>query len=122
MFLIIGKTHPGIIKYEGEKYRDFLQHTIKRLHLEKHTYFINQYLPLDELLDYLQLTNIYLFTSKDRNQAVSGTFSYAISCGCPVVSTPIPHALEVLNEDLGIIIDFEDPKQLAVAVNTLLKK
>ncbi|WP_228455606.1 glycosyltransferase, partial [Chryseobacterium potabilaquae] len=64
IFLIIGKTHPGIIKYEGEKYRDFLQHTVKRLHLEKHTYFINQYLPLDELLDYLQLTNIYLFTSK----------------------------------------------------------
>lgn len=121
MFLIIGKTHPGIIKYEGEKYRDFLQDTVKRLHLEKHTYFINQYLPLDELLDYLQLTNIYLFTSKDRNQAVSGTFSYAISCGCPIVSTPIPHALEVLNEDLGIIIDFEAPKQLAAAVNTLLK-
>jgi glycosyltransferase involved in cell wall biosynthesis len=121
MFLIIGKTHPGIIKHEGEKYRDFLQDTIKRLHLEKHTYFINQYLPLEELLEYLQLTNIYLFTSKDRNQAVSGTFSYAISCGCPIVSTPIPHALEVLNEDLGIIIDFETPKQLAVAVNTLLK-
>ncbi|KAA2222897.1 glycosyltransferase [Chryseobacterium sediminis] len=121
MFLIIGKTHPGIIKYEGEKYRDFLQDTIKRLHLEKHTYFINQYLPLNELLDYLQLTNIYLFTTKDRNQAVSGTFSYAISCGCPIVSTPIPHAVEVLNEDLGIIIDFEAPEQLAAAVNTLLK-
>lgn len=121
MFLIIGKTHPGIVKYEGEKYRNFLEDTIKRLHLEKHTYFINQYLPLDELLDYLQLTNIYLFTSKDRNQAVSGTFSYAISCGCPIVSTPIPHALEVLNEDLGIIIDFEAPKQLAAAVNSLLK-
>ncbi|UWX61295.1 glycosyltransferase [Chryseobacterium oranimense] len=121
MFLIIGKTHPGIIKHEGEKYRDFLRDTVKRLHLEKHTCFINQYLPLDELLDYLQLTNIYLFTSKDRNQAVSGTFSYAISCGCPIVSTPIPHALEILNEDLGIIIDFEAPKQLAAAVNTLLK-
>ncbi len=121
MFLIIGKTHPGIIKYEGEKYRDFLKDTVKRLHLENHTYFINQYLPLDKLLDYLQLTNIYLFTSKDRNQAVSGTFSYAISCGCPIISTPIPHALEVLNEDLGIIIDFEAPKQLSVAVNTLLK-
>lgn len=121
MFLIIGKTHPGIIKYEGEKYRDFLHDTVKRLHLEKHTYFINKYLPLDELLDYLQLTNIYLFTSKDRNQAVSGTFSYAISCGCPIVSTPIPHALEILNEDLGIIIDFEAPKQLAAAVNRLLE-
>ncbi|WP_431610233.1 glycosyltransferase [Chryseobacterium sp. 'Rf worker isolate 10'] len=121
MFLIIGKTHPGIVKNEGEKYRDFLQETIKRLHLEKHTLFINQYLPLDELLDYLQLTNIYLFTSKDRNQAVSGTFSYAISCGCPIVSTPIPHALEVLNDDLGIIIDFEAPEQLSAAVNKLLK-
>lgn len=121
MFLIIGKTHPGIVKNEGEKYRDFLQETIKKLHLEKHTFFINQYLPLDELLDYLQLTNIYLFTSKDRNQAVSGTFSYAISCGCPIVSTPIPHALEVLKEDMGIIIDFETPEQLSTAVNKLLQ-
>ncbi|HCM34057.1 glycosyltransferase [Chryseobacterium sp.] len=121
MFLIIGKTHPTIIKNEGEKYRDFLQETIKRLHLEMHTCFINQYLPLDELLDYLQLTNVYLFTSKDRNQAVSGTFSYAISCGCPIVSTPIPHAIEVLKEDTGIIIDFEAPEQLAAAVNSLLK-
>ncbi|WP_276877403.1 glycosyltransferase [Chryseobacterium joostei] len=121
MFLIIGKTHPTIIKNEGEKYRDFLQETIKRLHLEMHTCFINQYLPLDELLDYLQLTNVYLFTSKDRNQAVSGTFSYAISCGCPIVSTPIPHAIEVLKEDTGIIIDFEAPEQLAEAVNSLLK-
>lgn len=121
MFLIIGKTHPTIIKNEGEKYRIFLKETIQRLNLEKHTYFINQYLPLDELLDYLQLTNIYLFTSKDRNQAVSGTFSYAISCGCPIVSTPIPHALEVLKEDTGIIIDFEAPDQLAAAVNRLLK-
>lgn len=121
MFLIIGKTHPTIIKSEGEKYRIFLKETIQRLNLEKHTFFINQYLPLDELLDYLQLTNIYLFTSKDRNQAVSGTFSYAISCGCPIVSTPIPHALEVLKEDTGIIIDFESPDQLAAAVNLLLK-
>ncbi|PWN67687.1 glycosyltransferase [Chryseobacterium oncorhynchi] len=121
MFLIIGKTHPTIIKNEGEKYRDYLQKTIKRLHLEMHTCFINQYLPLDELLDYLQLTNVYLFTSKDRNQAVSGTFSYAISCGCPIVSTPIPHAIEVLKEDTGIIIDFEAPEQLATAVNSLLK-
>ncbi|UKB82073.1 glycosyltransferase [Chryseobacterium sp. MEBOG06] len=121
MFLIIGKTHPTIIKSEGEKYRIFLKETIQRLNLEKHTFFINQYLPLDELLDYLQLTNIYLFTSKDRNQAVSGTFSYAISCGCPIVSTPIPHALEVLKEDTGIIIDFEAPDQLAAAVNLLLK-
>jgi glycosyltransferase involved in cell wall biosynthesis len=121
IFLILGKTHPGIIKTEGERYREFLESIISKLHLENHIRFINEYLPLDELLEYLQLTDVYLFTSKDRNQAVSGTFSYAISCGCPIVSTPIPHALEVLKEDTGIIIDFEAPEQLAAAVNTLLE-
>jgi hypothetical protein len=82
--------------------------------------FINQYLPLHILLEYLQLTDIYLFTSKDPNQAVSGTFSYALSCACPVVSTPIPHAKELLTEETGIIIDFENPVQLAKAVNRLM--
>jgi hypothetical protein len=82
--------------------------------------FIPRFLPLNELLEYLQLTDIYLFTSKDPNQAVSGTFSYAISCGCPIISTPIPHAREVVQNDAGIIIDFENSQQLAEAVKTLL--
>lgn len=121
IFLILGKTHPAIVRHEGEKYRDFLEDLTCKLHLENNIRFINDYLPLPELLEYLQLTDVYLFTSKDRNQAVSGTFSYAISCGCAIVSTPIPHALEVLKEDTGIIIDFEAPNQLSVAVNTLLE-
>lgn len=71
-------------------------------------------------MEYLQLTDIYLFTSKDPNQAVSGTFAYALSCGCPVISTPIPHALEVLRNGAGILFDFEDSRQLAGHVNDLL--
>lgn len=121
IFLILGKTHPAIVRNEGEKYREHLEDLTCKLHLENYIRFINEYLPLPELLEYLQLTDIYLFTSKDRNQAVSGTFSYAISCGCTIVSTPIPHALEVLKEETGIIIDFESPKQLTFAVNTLLE-
>jgi len=121
LFLIIGKTHPSVIKKEGEKYRNELIEKVKTLHLEEHVRFINHFLNLTELLEYLQLTDIYLFTSKDRNQAVSGTFSYAISCGCPVISTPIPHAKEVLGTDAGVIIDFESPIQLSNAVLTLLK-
>ncbi|MBW8523777.1 glycosyltransferase [Chryseobacterium chendengshani] len=121
LFLVIGKTHPGIVKNDGEEYRQFLEKTVQDLRLENHVRFVNAYLPLDELLEYLQLTDIYLFTSKDRNQAVSGTFSYAISCGCPIISTPIPHAVEVLKKETGIIIDFESPKQLANEVNKVLK-
>jgi len=120
MFLIIGKTHPTVALQEGEKYRESLHKKIIDLNLQNNVRFINKYLPLEELLEYLQLTDIYLFTSKDPNQAVSGTFSYALSCGCPVVSTPIPHAKEVLSGDTGILFDFGDSKQLKEAVNKLL--
>lgn len=120
IFLIIGKTHPGVIKCEGEAYRNLLEKKVTELKLEHHVRFINAFLPLDELLEYLQLTDVYLFTSKDPHQAVSGTFSYAISCGCPIVSTPIPHAVEVLGSDSGIIIDFGNPHQLSGAVINLL--
>ncbi|MEO8516124.1 MAG: glycosyltransferase [Flavobacterium sp.] len=120
MFLIIGKTHPSVLKQEGEQYRMMLEAKIETLKLQENVKFINQYLPLNELLEYLQLTDVYLFTSKDPHQAVSGTFAYAISCGCPIISTPIPHALEVLQNDSGIVIDFENSEQLAQQVIRLL--
>ncbi len=120
LFLIIGKTHPSVIKQEGEKYRIMLEAKVEELQLQQHVQFINQFLQLPDLLEYLQLTDIYLFTSRDPNQAVSGTVSYAISCGCPVISTPIPHAREILQNDAGIIIDFQQPQQLTEAVNSLL--
>jgi glycosyltransferase involved in cell wall biosynthesis len=120
LFLIIGKTHPSVVKKEGERYRNMLKDKVDVLQLRNHVQFINEFLALPVLLEYLQLADIYLFTSKDPNQAVSGTFSYAISCGCPVISTPIPHAREVLQNDAGIIIAFENSNQLSNAVTTLL--
>ena len=121
VFLIIGKTHPNLKREEGETYRDYLVQKVTDLGLNDYVRFIDQFVPLDTLLEYLQMTDIYLFTSKDPNQAVSGTFAYALSCGCPIVSTPIPHALEVLQNDAGILIDFEDSDQLQRAVIDLLK-
>lgn len=120
LFLIIGKTHPTVVLNEGEVYREFLTQKIKDNNLENNVVFINKYVDLNELLDYLQLTDIYLFTSKDPNQAVSGTFSYALSCGCPIISTPIPHAREVLAGDTGITFDFGNSTELAEAINRLL--
>lgn len=121
LFLVLGKTHPSLVKQEGEKYRNMLEEKVKALHIETHVRFVNEYLPLPKLLEYLQLTDIYLFTSKDPNQAVSGTFSYAVSCGCPIISTPIPHAKEVLGNNNGIIIDFQNSKQLSKAIILLLE-
>ncbi len=121
MFLIIGKTHPEVVKNEGEKYRDLLEQKVIDLALQDNVRFINKYLALPELLEYLQLTDIYLFTTNDPNQAVSGTFAYAMSCGCPIISTPIPHAKEVLTLDTGIIFDFRNSDQLAESVVRLLR-
>jgi len=116
VFLVIGKTHPEVIKADGEKYREMLEQIVEDYSLQDHVIFINKYLPLPELLEYLQLTDIYLFATNDPDQAVSGTFVYAMSCGCPIISTPIPHAKEVLTEDTGIIFDFGNSQQLADGV------
>jgi glycosyltransferase involved in cell wall biosynthesis len=116
LFLVIGKTHPEVLKEEGEKYRISLETMVNENNLTHQVKFINSYLALPDLLEYLQLTDIYLFTTNDPNQAVSGTFAYAMSCGCPIISTPIPHAKEVLTEDTGIIFDFRNSQQLATGV------
>ncbi len=120
IFLAIGKTHPEVVKNDGEVYRKSLEQKVTELGIQGHVKFINKYLDLPTLLEYLQLTDIYLFTTNDPNQAVSGTFAYAMSCGCPIISTPIPHAKEVLTEDTGIIFDFRNSEQLAEGVNRLL--
>lgn len=120
LFLIIGKTHPTVAKQEGEQYRNLLKEKVDLLGLNAHVRFVNEYLSLPVLLEYLQLTDIYLFTSTDPNQAVSGTFSYAISAGCPIISTPIPHAKELLSPETGFLFGFENSFQLANSAIQLL--
>lgn len=122
VYLIIGKTHPEIIRREGEKYRNMLTGIVEKLHLENNVFFINEYLELKQLLKYLTLSDIYLFTSKDPNQAVSGTFAYAMSCGCAVISTPIPHAVEALNPETGILLNgFDKPEEFQKAILQLIE-
>ncbi|MEO9966659.1 MAG: glycosyltransferase [Reichenbachiella sp.] len=121
LYLILGKTHPGVVRNEGEIYRESLESKVDKLGLRNNVQFVNKYLSLAELLEYLRLTDVYLFTSKDPNQAVSGTFAYAMSSACPVISTPIPHAVEMLNDNAGIIVDFQNPEQLSNATIRLLE-
>ncbi len=119
IYLIIGKTHPEVVKQEGEKYRDFLYQKVVENNLQNHVMFIDKYLSLEYLLAYLQRTDIYLFTSKNPVQAVSGTLAYALGCGCPVISTPIPHAKELL-VGAGVNFDFQNAEQLADAAIQLI--
>lgn len=120
LYLIIGKTHPNLIKDGVDAYRDKLEGIVEDLNLKDNVRFINQYLDTNELLDYLKATDVYLFTSKDPNQAVSGTFSYAMSCACPMVASKIPHTLEVLTSDCGILVDIGDVDQFSEQTIKLL--
>lgn len=120
LYLIIGKTHPEIIKHEGEKYREKLQNLIKELDIKDQVIFVNEFVERKKLQEYLQATDIYLFTSNDPFQAVSGTFSYAMACGCPIISTRIPQAEDMLGS-AGILVDFNAPEQMSAAMDSLLK-
>ncbi|KAA2245236.1 glycosyltransferase [Chitinophaga agrisoli] len=120
VYLILGKTHPVVLAREGEQYRQRLEQLIAELGLEEHVRFVNSYLSLDTLLDYLALTDIYLFTSKDPHQAVSGTFLYAMSAGCPIVSTAFSQAREMLDECCGYLIEMGSHEQLAQCALRLL--
>lgn len=120
VFLILGITHPEVVKSEGEIYRQKLEALVVKNKLSSHVVFADRYLPLPELLEYLQLTDIYLLTANNPKQTVSGTFVYAMSCSCPIISTPLPHARELLTKELGIIIEFGNYQQLAEGVIRLL--
>lgn len=120
LYLVLGKTHPQVIAGEGEQYRRMLEEKVAELDLGGHVRFVNKYLSLKELHEYLAMTDIYLFTSKDPNQAVSGTFVYAMGSGCPIISTPFLQARETLTDATGVLVDFNDPAQLAKATIDLL--
>jgi len=113
LYLIIGKTHPNNIENNVDEYRNYLLGLVDELKISKNVIFINRYLKLSELLELLGATDIYLFTSKDPNQAVSGTFAYAMSCACPIIATSIPHTREILTQDAGYIINIGDYEKLA---------
>jgi glycosyltransferase involved in cell wall biosynthesis len=120
IYLVLGRTHPEVVRQEGEAYRRSLEQRVAALGMEDHVRFVDQYLELHELLDYLRATDVYLFTSKDPGQAVSGTFTYALGCGCPVISTRIPHAEEMI-DGAGVLVDFNAPGQMAEAAIALLE-
>lgn len=120
LYLIIGSTHPNLITDGVDAYRDKLETLVDELNLRNNVRFINEYLEINELLDYLKATDIYLFTSKDPNQAVSGTFAYAMSCACPLVASKIPHTVEVLSSDCGVLVDIGNVGQFAEATLKLL--
>lgn len=122
IYIILGVTHPNVLKEEGESYRNFLVKKVRDLKLSSHVNFYNEYASLDKLLQFLKATDIYISTSLNLNQAVSGTLSYALGAGRPVISTPFPQAKELITSESGILVNFKDPDSYAEAIIKFLKE
>lgn len=121
VYLVIGQTHPEVRKHAGESYRDGLVARAERLGLGRHVSFVDRYLSLRQLVEYLQATDVYVTPYRDPDQITSGTLTYALGSGKAIVSTRYQHAAEVLGEGRGILVDFERPDQIAEAVVRLLR-
>jgi len=120
IYVILGTTHPGVIRNSGEEYRDSLKRMAKKLNVENHLIFINKFVSEDELFDYLTAADLYITPYLNEAQITSGTLSYAVGAGAAVVSTPYWHAQELLADQRGKLFDFKDAKGLARIVNELL--
>jgi glycosyltransferase involved in cell wall biosynthesis len=120
IYIIFGATHPIVLQEEGESYRNSLIEKIYDLNLYDHVRLYNKYFPLNELLHFLKATDIYISTSLDPNQAVSGTLSYALGTGRPVISTSFAQAKEIITDEVGILVDFKNPKAYSDAILRLL--
>ena len=120
VYIIFGATHPNILKTEGETYRNSLIERIYSLGLADHVKMYNHYFPLPKLLKMLKATDIYVAASLDPNQAVSGTLSYALGMGRPVISTAFAQAKEDVTADVGILVDFRDPQAFTDAISSFM--
>ncbi len=120
LYLIIGATHPVVRRQEGEKYRNKLKKLVVKHKLTKHVKFYNKYLGLNELIDYLKATDVYIYPMLSRDQASSGSLSYAMSCGCPCISTSSQYAKSVINNERGRLVRFRNSKDIEKALDEII--
>jgi glycosyltransferase involved in cell wall biosynthesis len=121
LYLVIGETHPEVRRREGEEYRQFLLGLVESLGLEKNVRFVNRFLPENELINYLQATDIYIVPYPNREQISSGTLTYALGTGKTIVTTPFLQAKEAIFDGAALECEFKDSDSIAKCVNTLLK-
>jgi glycosyltransferase involved in cell wall biosynthesis len=121
LYIILGKTHPHVVKHTGEEYRNYLKLLVEKNNLRKHVFFNDRYVSNEELFSYLSAVDIYITPYINEVQIASGTLAYAAAAGAAIVSTPYWHAVELLGDGRGRLFDFGDSASLAKIINELLE-
>jgi len=120
VYIVLGATHPNILKHHGEAYRIMLQQLVRKLHMGEHVIFQNRFVELKELCEFLGIADIYVTPYLEEAQITSGTLAYAMGTGKAVISTPYWYAVEMLAEGRGLIVPFNNSEAMAEQINRLL--
>jgi len=121
VYVVLGQTHPNLLREEGEAYRLSLERLATDLGVRKHVVFFNRFVELEELMRFIGAADIYLTPYLTEAQITSGTLAYAFGAGNAVVSTPYWHAAELLTAERGKLVPFRDAPAIALAVVELLR-
>jgi len=121
LYIILGATHPEVIRYEGQAYRFSLQRMVKDLGLQDNVIFHDRFVSNEELHNFLCAADLYVTPYLNLEQLTSGTLAFAVGTGKAVVSTPYWAAEELLGNDRGRLVNFNDSKQLSKAIIEILK-
>src|ERR1043165_6217495 len=121
VYIVLGQTHPNLLRHEGEAYRLSLERLAKYLSVQKHVVFFSRFVELEELMRFIGATDIYITPYLTEAQITSGTLAYAFGAGNAVISTPYWHAAELLTAERGKLVPFRDAKAIAIAVVELLR-
>ncbi|HWY78611.1 MAG TPA: glycosyltransferase family 4 protein, partial [Verrucomicrobiae bacterium] len=121
VYIVLGQTHPNLLRDEGEAYRLSLERLAVDLGVQKHVVFFNRFVEQEELMRFIGAADIYLTPYLTEAQITSGTLAYAFGAGNAVVSTPYWHAAELLTAERGMLVPFRDAKAISTAVVELLR-
>jgi glycosyltransferase involved in cell wall biosynthesis len=120
VYIVVGATHPHVLKQEGETYRLSLQWLAQQKGVGSHIIFYNRFVSLEELVEFIGAADIYITPYLNEAQITSGTLAYTLGAGKAVISTPYWYAQEMLSDGRGVLFPFRDHKALAEQVIKLL--
>lgn len=120
VYVILGATHPNLVRAQGEAYRDSLATRVRELGIEDHVVFFNQFVDQATLLDFISMCDVYATPYLNEAQMTSGTLAYSFGLGKAVVSTPYWHARELLDDGRGILVPFGDSEAIGSEIAALL--
>jgi len=108
VYVVLGATHPNLVRDQGEAYRQSLLTRVRELGVEDHVVFLDQFVDHATLLEFISMCDVYVTPYLNEAQMTSGTLAYSFGLGKPVVSTPYWHADELLADGRGVLVPFGD--------------